>query len=673
MPDWIGKTVGKVRIDKLLAKGGMAEVYLGMHLTLERPVAIKFLHSYIEGEPLLLERFHREAKVVAGLRHPNIVQLFDFDAEDGHPFIIMEYLKGPTLATYLTHLHQRKKRIPQDQVARLLKRLTEALDYAHAEGVIHRDIKPGNILLHNRTDEIPLDQALPEDVEPIVTDFGLVRVMNAATQTMSGIVSGTPAYMSPEQARGDEIDQRTDFYSLGAVLYEMLAGRVPFQADNTVTVLHMHIHTAPPPIPGISPKVQGVIDRALAKAPKDRYQTGQEMANDFYRSIGMPEYAAVVIGKSYPSRSVPIEVPAREKPEAATMPPPEPEPSSKSQPKLEPEPAPKSNAQIEAEPLSQSPARMESEHPSKSKAWTESRVSPKSQPRPEPAPAPKSEPRMEQAPAPKPARSLMWIGAGLLTLICLGLLAFGATRLLAGGAILTKATAVGSSAAPTTALSPQPSAAANLPAAEGMVAVPTDTYEVGTPLFTDGYHVPPQKVALNKFWIDQYLTTNAQYQQFITATGAPQPLTWPAAPNHPVTGVAWEQAQAYCQWKNKRLPKEAEWEAAGRGPGASPPLYPWGNESSAGGQVNALPEDDTYPVGTQSFNKSSLGVFDMVGDVWEWVGEPYAGVQPGFRILRGGRYGLPINDLAYRLTVAASDTRFTKYASFRCVADQVNK
>ena len=664
MPDWLGKTIGKVRIDKLLAKGGMAEVYLGMHLTLERPVAIKFLHSYIEGEPLLLERFHREAKVVAGLRHPNIVQVFDFDAEDGHPFIIMEYLKGPTLATYLTHLHQRKKRIPQDQVARLLKRLTEALDYAHAEGVIHRDIKPGNILLHNRTDEIPLDQTLPADVEPIVTDFGLVRVMNAATQTMSGIVSGTPAYMSPEQARGDEIDQRTDFYSLGAVLYEMLAGRVPFQADNTVTVLHMHIHTPPPPIPGISPKIQAVVDRALAKNPKDRYQTGQEMADDFYRSIGMPEYAAVVIGKSYAAKRVPAEVRAPEKPEAVTMPPP-----------TESEPSSKSGAQTEAASLPKPQPRMESEHPSTSKAWTESKLSPKSQPRVEPAPAPKSEPRIEPAPVPKPAakpkRSLMWIGAGLLSLVCLGVLAFGATRLLSSGALIPKATQITSPAAPGTAVSPQPSAAANLPSREGMVEVPAGTYEVGTPLFTDGYHVPPQKVPLSDFWIDQYLTTNAQYQQFITATGAPQPLIWPAAPDHPVTGVAWEQAVAYCQWQNKRLPKEAEWEASGRGPGSSPPLYPWGNDVTAGGQANALPEDDTYPVGSQSFNKSPLGVFDMVGNVWEWVGEPYVGVQPGFRILRGGRYGLPINDLAYRLTVAAGDTRFTKYASFRCVADQV--
>src|SRR5512146_611075 len=139
MSERLGKTIGNVRIEKLLARGGMAEVYLGSHLNLERPVAVKFLHSFIEEEPLLLERFRREAKVVAGLRHSNIVQVFDFDTFDGHPFIVMEYLKGPTLAIYLRHLHQRKKRLSVDQVSRLLQGLAAALGYAHGRGVIHRD------------------------------------------------------------------------------------------------------------------------------------------------------------------------------------------------------------------------------------------------------------------------------------------------------------------------------------------------------------------------------------------------------------------------------------------------------------------------------------------------------------------------------------------------------
>ena len=263
----------------------MAEVYLGTHLTLERPVAIKLLQSHIEEEPELLERFHREAKVVGGLRHSNIVQIFDFDAIDGHPYIVMEYLRGPTLATYLRSLHEKKGRIPLPQVARLLSELASALDYAHGQGVIHRDIKPGNIMLLKRAGEFPLDQPLAEDVEIILTDFGLVRIAHATTHTAAGTVSGTPAYMSPEQARGDKTDHRTDIYSLGIVLYEMLAGRVPFEADSQLTVIYMHINNPPPPIPGVSEQVQAIIDRALAKDPNDRYQRSGEMAADFFRSL----------------------------------------------------------------------------------------------------------------------------------------------------------------------------------------------------------------------------------------------------------------------------------------------------------------------------------------------------------------------------------------------------
>ncbi|HKI54781.1 MAG TPA: serine/threonine-protein kinase, partial [Anaerolineales bacterium] len=262
MPDWLGKTISNVRIDKYLARGGMAEVYLGTHLTLDRPVAVKVLHSYIEEEPDLLMRFQREAKVVAGLRHPNIVQIYDFNAIDGHPYIVMEYLKGPPLRNYLRNLHNRNERIPTVQIARILKTLTDSLDYAHEQGVIHRDIKPGNIMLHGKTDEIPLDKPLSNDVEAILTDFGLVRIANTASQTASGMVSGTPAYMSPEQARGDQIDYRTDIYSLGVVLYEMLAGKVPFDGDSTLPIIYKQINDPPPPIEGISPAVQEVIDRA---------------------------------------------------------------------------------------------------------------------------------------------------------------------------------------------------------------------------------------------------------------------------------------------------------------------------------------------------------------------------------------------------------------------------
>jgi formylglycine-generating enzyme required for sulfatase activity/tRNA A-37 threonylcarbamoyl transferase component Bud32 len=583
MPEWLGKTIGKVRIDKLLARGGMAEVYLGTHLTLERPVAIKLLHSHIEEEPALLERFHREARVVAGLRHPNIVQIFDFDAIDGHPYIVMEYLKGPTLSTYLRGLHDRNELIPPHQIARLLKALTAALDYAHEQGVVHRDIKPGNILLHKKSGEIHLDQPLTNDIEAILTDFGLVQIAHAASQTASGTISGTPAYMSPEQAQGDRTDHRTDIYSLGIVLYEMLAGRVPFEADSTMSVIYMHIHSTPPAIRGISSDVQAVMARALAKNPDQRYQSSREMAVDFYRAIGMNAEAQTIL-------------------QANVM-----------------------TAEASAASI---------------------------------------------LPKAKPTRSRAWIGATFISIVGLLALAAGAWGIFSSRQ---------ASAAPTDAASPtviQPTEAAfvpitaDLPEVTGMVEVASGSYEIGfSP--ADEYHNAPRTVQLDDFWIDQYQVTNAQYEEYLAQAGIPQPEVWPGQSDHPVRGVTWEQAAAYCSWLHKRLPAEAEWEAAGRGQGSIPQLYPWGNDATASGQTSGLPDEDTYPVGTLSFNQSPFGVFDMVGNIWEWVGEPYDSAQGEHRVLRGGRFGLPVLDLAYRLAVAPEDTRYIKYAGFRCAADEV--
>lgn len=294
MPEWIGQTIGKVRVDKYLARGGMAEVYLGTHLSLDRPVAIKVLHSFIESDPELLDRFQREAKAVAGLRHHNIVQVFDFDTYDGHPYIVMEYLKGPSLSTYLHILHKNEKKLSFEQIGQLLKSLVAGMDYAHAQGIVHRDIKPANIILHNKNGEFTENSLVTKDVEPVITDFGLARIAHSGNQTASGLVSGTPSYMSPEQARGSKVDHRTDIYSLGVVLYEMVAGRVPFEGDTSITIIYKHINEPPPPIEEISPELQSVIDKALTKFPEDRYQTGRELIVDFYQAVGMHTQAETI-------------------------------------------------------------------------------------------------------------------------------------------------------------------------------------------------------------------------------------------------------------------------------------------------------------------------------------------------------------------------------------------
>ncbi len=281
MPSWTGKTLNKVQINDMIARGGMAEVYLGEHTSLNRKVAVKIMRDHVDGDPETRMRFEREARVVASLRHPNIIQMYDYDLVDGQPCLIMELVEGASLAGYLKALHKREEKLSMDVIAHLLSAIASAIDYAHNQNIIHRDIKPANILLRSSTGYVNVENPLPADVEPVLTDFGLVRLLDSSIQTSTGTVSGTPAYMSPEQARGDKVDRKTDIYSLGVVLYEMLAGVVPFDAESSFGILMKHLNEPPPPIAGISKDLQMVINRALSKDPAFRYDSAKELADEF--------------------------------------------------------------------------------------------------------------------------------------------------------------------------------------------------------------------------------------------------------------------------------------------------------------------------------------------------------------------------------------------------------
>jgi len=280
MADWAGKTIGKVHIEDLIARGGMAEVYIGTHESYGR-VAVKVMRGLLEKDSDQLARFQREAEVIESLRHPNIVQMLEYNVVDESPYLIMEYIQGPSLAIYLKKLQDKKQRLPIGLVAQILQSVASALDYAHLKGIVHRDIKPANVLLRSQSEDIELGKTLPIDVEPILTDFGLVRLLDSTMHTTAGSVSGTPAYMSPEQARGEKVDKRTDVYSLGIMLYEMLAGVIPFQSDTTFGMLMKHISEPPPPIEGISADLQAVITRALSKKLEDRYESSGALAEEF--------------------------------------------------------------------------------------------------------------------------------------------------------------------------------------------------------------------------------------------------------------------------------------------------------------------------------------------------------------------------------------------------------
>jgi formylglycine-generating enzyme required for sulfatase activity len=229
--------------------------------------------------------------------------------------------------------------------------------------------------------------------------------------------------------------------------------------------------------------------------------------------------------------------------------------------------------------------------------------------------------------------------------------------------------------APSSTPGPYGPSAEALPPGKDMVHIPAGQYVVGSPDI-DENHIATRQAALSEFWIDQYEATNAQYKSFLKQTGRPAPPGWTDGDfasgheAHPAAGLNWDDAVAYCAWADKRLPTEAEWEVAGRGPGAAPALYPWGPDPTASGKADELPKRDTYPVGTIAFNKSPFGAYDMTGSVWQWVGEPYAPVPDGERVLRGGRHGL-LQDMAYRQPAKPDDERFTRVAGVRCATDRV--
>jgi serine/threonine protein kinase len=298
MNNWVGKRLGKVQIESLVGRGGLAEVYVGTHATLGHKVAVKILRNFSEEDSDALSRFEREAQVIAKLRHSNIVHIHDFDTVDHQPYLVMEYIEGPSLSKYLNSLHQRNQRLPLLQVVRLMNAIASALQYAHSNGVIHRDIKPGNILLTSISEPIVIGKPLPEDFEPILTDFGLVRLLDPSHASSTGHIVGTPAYMSPEQSRGEKTDPRTDVYSLGIVLYELLAGHPPFEGESTISILFKQLNEPPPPIPGLSPFIETVLKHTLAKEAKDRYQTPIDFADAFEE--------AVQLSSNYPTAERPI-------------------------------------------------------------------------------------------------------------------------------------------------------------------------------------------------------------------------------------------------------------------------------------------------------------------------------------------------------------------------------
>lgn len=280
---------GRYELGEVLGRGGMAEVYRAVDSRLGRPVAVKQLRTDLATDPTFQARFRREAQSAAGLNHPTIVAVYDTGEETDPvtgvsiPYIVMELVEGPTLRDVLRD----GRKILPERALELMQGVLEALSYSHKAGIVHRDIKPANVML-TPTGGVK------------VMDFGIARAVadTSATMTQTAAVIGTAQYLSPEQARGETVDARSDLYSAGCLLYELLVGRPPFIGDSPVSVAYQHVRETPVPPstfdPEISPDIDAITLKALAKDPADRYQTAREMKADISRVLAGQQATAIV-------------------------------------------------------------------------------------------------------------------------------------------------------------------------------------------------------------------------------------------------------------------------------------------------------------------------------------------------------------------------------------------
>lgn len=646
----IPQTLGKYKIVEEIGRGGFAAVYKATDTTLNRTVALKVLAAPPPGDPTFLERFWREAQTAANLKHPNIVSIYEVAEIEDRYCLALEFLPGRTLAQLL----REEGALPPRRVAEITQQLASALDYAHAQGFVHRDIKPGNVIVD-------------DEGHVTLTDFGTVRPARGARLTAPWMSIGTPEYMSPEQVGGLVIKPASDIYSLGIVCYEMLSGQVPF-SGTTPHVLHAHVYDPPPPLtelaPQISETVAEVIHHALAKKPEERFAKAGEMARALtaaVESAGEPPMEAAAAKKEQDKSTIPLS-------EEST-------PPSVRTPGFH-------RRMVDVEAREEAIRR--------AVAAERERKTPTAVEKPTPLPGVrKGLPRRAAA-----------IGGILLAA---GLLGVGGV-VYRSRVMSMKSTPVVPATLPTQA----PVAEATAVWAKDssvMVHVPAGDFYMGSrdgDASAHGDEKPMHFVHLDEFWIDKFEVTNEQFARFLNEEGNQEEdgVTWANVEgedsivyesdqyrprsgyeDHPVTYVSWYGAQSYCQWADKRLPTEAEWEKAARGTDGK--IWPWGNEWDED-KVNSKDAGPghTTAVGSYPDGASPYGCMDMAGNAWEWVADRYqwdyyqaapkdnpkGPDQGGSRVVRGGSLALP-----QRLSRCAGRFEFIPWVrrddlGFRCAS-----
>jgi len=606
----IGRTIeGKYRLEARLGEGGMGAVYQSTRLLIGDQVAVKVLHLDQAADPAAAERFRREAQAAARVQHPNAVTIYDFGvSNEGLVYLVMELIAGQSLR----HLLHQSGPLPLADAASIITQVCGALDAAHEQHVVHRDIKPDNIIVREATGGWRVK----------VLDFGIAKLTNLTATTdqltLTGSVIGTPNYMSPEQCLGEELDQRSDIYSLGVMLYEMLTGVVPFNATTWGAVIVQHVNQQPPPLssfkPGLPAAAEAVVLRALAKDRAARPQTAGMLARELEAAAAYP--TARSTPPQFPIASPPGPTPPQFRittPSASTPPAPE------TAPILPPTVVMKVGAQPKWDGEAQASSR--------------------------------------------PRRLALLLAGAALVLA------------LAGAGLWWAFKPSDNSSTLVTSSTPEPPPGmVYVPGGELMMGNNAgDEYERPAhqvsvkPFFIDRHEVT----------VEDYQKFVAATRRD-APRGWPNGVPPPGAARRPVTGVTWDDAVAYAQWAGKRLPAEAEWEFAARS--ADGRRYPWGNDWRPGyANADTTSINHLADVGSHSAGASPFGALDLVGNAWEWTANDLTAYPRGqlkielagdLKVIRGGAWSSnrEVATTTYRRGYPARGSDYSN-TGFRCAKD----